>query len=104
MNTPISVFDQADEQMVLPKEYTLVDISTGGCCISSKDFHEESEALRLRIQLEDYEAMDFVGEVIRVTECGNKYFLCGILFAQLKKEEIEALTRILFHLQVGSRQ
>lgn len=104
VNTPISVFDQDDEQMALPKECILVDISTGGCCISSKDFHEEGEVLRLRIQLEDYEAMDFVGEVIRVTEYKNKYFRCGILFAQLKKEEIETLTGRLFHLQVGSRQ
>ena len=60
--------------------------------------------LRLRVKLEDYVAMDFVGEVIRVVECGPSEFRCGILFAQLGKEEIDTLTKTLFNIQLGNRR
>lgn len=104
VNAPIFVFDHADEHMKLPKACTLMDISTSGCCILSRDFHQEGEVLRLRIKLEDYRAIDLVGEIIRVTECGDGGFCCGILFAQLKKEELDALAWMLFNLQVGNRK
>ena len=104
VNTPIFVFDQDDEHMMLPSACTLVDISTSGCCIFSKDIHEEGEVLRLRIRLEDCEAVDLVGEVIRVTKCGDKSFRYGVLFAQLKEDELEALTWMLFNLQLGNRR
>ena len=48
--------------------------------------------------------MDFVGEVIRVNDCGPGGFRCGILFAQLKKDEIESLTKMLFNIQLGNRR
>lgn len=104
VNAPISIYYYNDERMERPEKCTLVDISTGGCCISSEYLHGEGEVLRLRIKLEDYVAMDFVGEVIRVSECGPNDFRCGILFAQLKKEETEALTKMLFNLQLGNRR
>ena len=81
-----------------------MDISTEGCCIQSDYLHGEGEVLRLKIKLDDYMAMDFVGEVIRVNECGPNGFRCGILFAQLKKEEINTLTKTLFNIQLGNRR
>ena len=104
MNAPISIFYMNDERFERPEACTLVDISTGGCCLQSEYLHGEGEVLRLKVKLEDYVAMDFVGEVIRVIECGPKEFRYGILFAQLKKEEINALTKILFNMQLGNRR
>ena len=43
-------------------------------------------------------------EIIRVVECGPNEFRCGVLFAQLKKEEINSLTKVLFNMQLGNRR
>lgn len=104
VNVPISIYYLNDERFERPEQCTLVDISTGGCCISSEYLHGEGEVLRLKVKLEDYVPMDFIGEVIRVVECGPNEFRCGILFAQLKKEEINSLTKILFNMQLGNRR
>lgn len=104
VNAPISVCYINDERFERPERCTLVDISTGGCCFVSEYLHGEGEVLRLRIKLEDYVAMDFIGEVIRVEETGPNEFRCGVLFAQLKKEETDALTKMLFNVQLGNRR
>ena len=103
-NVPISIYYLNDERFERPEECKLVDISTGGCCFTSEYLHGEGEVLRLKIKLEDYVAMDFIGEVIRVVECGPNEFRCGILFAQLKKDEINSLTKVLFNMQLGNRR
>ena len=103
-NVPISIYYMNDERFERPEECRLVDISTGGCCFTSEYLHGEGEVLRLKIKLEDYVAMDFIGEVIRVVECGPNEFRCGILFAQLKKDEINSLTKVLFNMQLGNRR
>lgn len=103
-NVPISIYYMNDERFERPEECKLVNISTGGCCFTSEYLHGEGEVLRLKIKLEDYVAMDFIGEVIRVVECGPSEFRCGVLFAQLKKEEINSLTKILFNMQLGNRR
>ncbi len=104
VNVPVSIYYLNDERFERPEQCKLVDISTGGCCITSEYLHGEGEVLRLKVKLEDYVPMDFIGEVIRVVECGPNEFRCGILFAQLKKEEINSLTKILFNMQLGSRR
>lgn len=103
-SVPISIYYFNDERFERPEECKLVDISTGGCCFTSEYLHGEGEVLRLKIKLEDYVAMDFIGEVIRVVECGPNEFRCGILFAQLKKDEINSLTKVLFNMQLGNRR
>jgi len=104
VDVPISIYYITDERMERPEKCTLVDISTGGCCFMSQYLHGEGEVLRLKIKLEEYVAMDFVGEVIRVDECGPNEFRCGVLFAQLKPEETNALTKTLFNMQLGIRR
>ena len=104
VNTPITIFYYDDEHSQLPMDCTLVDISAGGCCISSEQAYEEGEVLRLRIKLGDYVPMNLVGEVIRVTERGHKDYSCGILFAQMEKGEQDNLTRMIFNLQAGDRK
>lgn len=104
VNVPISIYYLNDERFERPEQCKLVDISTGGCCITSEYLHGEGEVLRLKVKLEDYVPMDFIGEVIRVVECGPNEFRCGVLFAQLKKEEINSLTKILFNMQLGNRR
>ena len=103
VNTPITIFCYEDEHMQLPEECILVDISAGGCCISSEQPYVEGDVLRLRIKLENYVPMNLVGEVIRVTERGPRDYSYGILFAQLEKGEQDALTRTLLNLQAGNR-
>lgn len=103
-NVPISIYYMNDERFERPEECRLVDISTGGCCFTSEYLHGEGEVLRIKVKLEDYVAMDFIGEVIRVVECGPNEFRCGVLFAQLKKEEINSLTKVLFNMQLGNRR
>ena len=104
VNVPITAFYRDDEHMQLPMDCNLVDISTGGCCISSEQSYEEGEVLRLRIKLGDYVPMILVGEIIRVTERRHKDYSYGILFAQMKKEEQDTLTRTIFNLQAGDRK
>nr|WP_325183417.1 PilZ domain-containing protein [uncultured Oscillibacter sp.] len=104
VNVPISIYYLNDERMERPEQCILVDISTEGCCIQSEYLHGEGEVLHLKIKLDEYVAMDFVGEVIRVNDCGPGGFRCGILFAQLKKDEIESLTKMLFNIQLGNRR
>lgn len=104
VNVPISIYYLNDERMERPEQCILVDISTEGCCIQSEYLHGEGEVLHLKVKLDEYVAMDFVGEVIRVNDCGPGGFRCGILFAQLKKDEVESLTKMLFNIQLGNRR
>lgn len=104
LSVPISIYFINDERFERPEQCVLMDISTGGCCIQSEYLHGEGEVLRLKIKLEDYVPMDFVGEVIRVVECAPTEFRYGILFAQLKKDEINTLTKVLFNMQLGNRR
>ena len=104
VNTPISIYYYNDERMERPEQCLLVDISTEGCCIQSEYLHGGGEVLRLEVKLDEYVAMNFVGEVIRVSDCGANGFRCGILFAQLKKDEVESLTKMLFNIQLGNRR
>lgn len=104
VNAPISIYYLNDERMERPENCVLVDISTEGCCIQSEYLHGEGEVLHLKIKLDDYVAMDLIGEVIRVSDCGSNGFRCGILFAQLRKDEIENLTKMLFNIQLGNRR
>lgn len=103
-NVPISIYYMNDERFERPEGCRLVDISTGGCCFTSEYLHGEGEVLRLKVKLEDYVAMDFIGEIIRVVECGPNEFRCGVLFAQLKRDEINSLTKVLFNMQLGNRR
>lgn len=104
VNAPISICYFNDERMERPEQCILVDISTEGCCIQSEYLHGEGEILRLEIKLDEYVAMNFIGEVIRVSDCAPNGFRCGILFAQLKKDEVESLTKMLFNIQLGNRR
>lgn len=103
MGVPVTMYYQADEKMSHPEECTLVDISAGGACIESEYLHAEDEVLRLKVKLMDYTPMDFLGEIIRVTEYQPGRFRYGFLFAQLTERELTELTRTLYNIQVGNR-
>ncbi|MCM1234851.1 MAG: PilZ domain-containing protein [Ruminococcus flavefaciens] len=104
VGAPVTMFYQSDEAQSNPEECTLVDISTGGACVESEYLHAEDEVLRLRIKLLDYAPMEFLGEIIRVTEIQPGRFRYGFLFAQLRESELTELTRTLYNIQVGNRQ
>ena len=103
MRSPAELFYMTDNNRSNPEDCTLVDISTGGACLESEYLHAEDEVLRLRVKLEDYVPMEFVGEIIRVVEYRPGKFRYGFLFAQLKESERTDLTRTLYNLQVGNR-
>lgn len=103
VGTPATLYYCSDETRNNPEKCTLVDISTGGACLESEFIHAEDEVLRLKIKLEDYVPMEFVGEIIRAVEVRPGKFRYGFLFAQLEETEMTELTRTLYNLQVGNR-
>lgn len=103
INTPMSLYYAEDEHFQNPEECMLVDMSIGGVCVQSEFLHGEGEVLRMRIKLEEYAPMEFVGEVVRVSEPKPGIYQYGILFAQLTKEETESLTRTLYNIQRGDK-
>ena len=104
MRTEAELYYMSDDKRSNPEECTLVDISTGGACIESEYLHAEDEVLRLKVKLEDYVPMEFVGEIIRVVEFRPGKFRYGFLFAQLRESERTDLTRTLYNLQIGNRK
>lgn len=101
---PVSLYRPDDERLRNPEECTLVNISTGGCCVQSEYIHVEDEVLRVRVKLEDYAPLNFLGQVVRGVEHSPGQFRYGILFAQLTEQEITALNKTLYNLQMGIKQ
>ena len=103
-SVPVSLYRQDDEHYRYPEECLLVDISTGGACVQSEYVHSEDEVLRLRLKLDDYTPMNFLGQIVRCTEHSPGKFRYGFLFAQLTEEEITSLNKILFNIQTGVKR
>jgi len=101
---PVSIYRMDDERLQNPEECTLINISTGGCCIQSDYVHIEDEVMRLKVKLEDYAPLNFVGQVVRCSDRGRGKFWYGILFAQLTDQEISALNKTLYNLQMGIKK
>ena len=104
LSVPVSLYRQDDEHFKSPEECTLVDISTGGACIQSEYIHAEDEVLRIRLKLDDYTPLNFLGQIVRCTEHAPGQFRYGFLFAQLTEEEITSLNKILFNIQMGVKR
>lgn len=102
-SAPITIYRYDDEQRSRPEDCMLVNISIGGCCIQSDYVHMEDEVIRIHIKLEDYTAMDFVGQVVRCSNQERGKFTYGILFAQLSEPESMSLSKMLYNLQTGNR-
>ena len=103
-NTPAWLYRREDEKCLRAENCTLVDVSTGGCCIESDYVHEEEEVLRIKIKLEDYQPMLFLGQIIRASTHNGGQYRYGILFAQPREDELTSLTRTLYNIQVGNRR
>jgi len=104
IDAPVMLFYEEDEKFQSPEHCKLVNISTGGACVESECIHTEGEILRMKVQLEDYVPMTFLGEIIRVDEPKPGLFRYGFLFAQLGERETTSLTRMLFNIQVGNKK
>ena len=104
LNIPMNLYYQRDEHFQNPEECVLVNISTGGACIMSEFLHAEGEVLRMKVQIEDYAPISYLGQIIRVEEPEPGKFQYGFLFAQLDENEITALTKILYNVQVGNKR
>ena len=103
-STPVSLFHKEDVHFKNPEECQLVNISTGGCCVQSEYIHMEDDVLRIRVKLEDYAPLNFLGQVVRCSERNRGQFWYGILFAQLTEQEITALNKTLYNLQMGIKE
>lgn len=103
VNTPATLYRQDDERFSKPEQCLLVDISTGGACVESEYVHAEEEVLRVRFKLDEYPTMTFLGQIVRGSEYRDSRYRYGILFAQLKEDELTNLTRTLYNIQTGSR-
>lgn len=104
LSVPVSLYRWDDEHYKTPEECMLVDISTGGACVQSEYIHAEDEVLRIRLKLDDYTPLNFVGQVVRCIEHMPGQFRYGFLFAQLTEEEITSLNKILFNMQTGVKR
>lgn len=103
LNSPATLHYLTDDRFQNPESCVLLDISVGGARIQSEFLHAEGEALNLRVKLEDYAAMEFLGEIIRVEEFPSGVFQYGFLFAQLTEDEITSLAKTIYNIQVGNR-
>lgn len=103
LNSPATLHYLSDDRFQNPESCVLLDISVGGARIQSEFLHAEGEALNLRVKLEDYAAMEFLGEIIRVEESPSGVFQYGFLFAQLTEDEITSLAKTIYNIQVGNR-
>lgn len=104
VNCAATLYRQDDERFSRPEECVLVDISTGGACVESEYVHAEDEVLRVRFKLEEYPTMTFLGQIVRAFEYSNGRYRYGILFAQLKQDELTTLTRTMYNIQTGNRK
>lgn len=103
LNTPAALYYLTDAHFENPEVCTLLDISVGGARFQSEFLHAEGEVLNLKVKLEDYVSMDFLGEIIRIQELNSGAFQYGFLFAQLTEDEITTLTKTIYNIQVGGR-
>lgn len=101
---PVSLYRKEDAHLKNPEECQLINISTGGCCIQSEYIHMEDEVLRIRVKLEEYAPLNFLGQIVRCVEHAPGQFWYGILFAQLTEQEITALNKTLYNLQMGIKE
>ncbi len=103
-NAPVSLYRKEDDHYKNPESCKLVNISTGGCCVQSEYIHMEDEVLRIRVKLEEYAPLNFLGQIVRCVEHTPGQFRYGILFAQLTEQEITALNKTLYNLQMGIKE
>lgn len=102
-SAPASIFREDDEHFRNPEECQLVDISTGGCGIESEYVHLEDDVVRIRIKLESYAPLTFLGQIVRCVDIDDGKFRYGILFAQLTDQETDTLSKTLYNLQMNVR-
>lgn len=103
-SAPVSLYRKDDERFKNPEDCQLVNISTGGCCVQSEYIHMEDEVLRVRVKLEEYAPLNFIGQIVRCVEHAPGQFRYGILFAQLTEQEITSLNKTLYNLQMGIKE
>lgn len=102
--TPVTLYRKDDEHFKNPETCQLINISTGGCCVQSEYIHMDDEVLRIRVKLEEYAPLNFLGQIVRCVEHAPGQFRYGILFAQLSEQEITALNKTLYNLQMGIKE
>lgn len=103
-SAPVSLYREDDDRYKNAEECQLINISTGGCCIQSEYIHMEDEVLRIRVKLDEYAPLNFMGQIVRCVERSPGKFWYGILFAQLTEQEITALNKTLYNLQMGIKE
>lgn len=92
LNISAELYDIEDTRLDSPSPCVVHNISTGGACISVHEQYQEGKEIRIRLELIKGEGyMSFVGQVVRVEPLGDEEYEYGILFAQLRRTQMNNL-------------
>lgn len=84
---------------------TLVNISTGGACVSSPSPYAVGDKVQIFVQLpEELSELSFKGKVVRVIERSPTNYECGIQFDERSEAEQAELNGAIFKVQAQMRR
>lgn len=92
LNISAELYDIEDTRLDRPIPCMVHNISTGGACISVHEQYPEGKEIRIRLEMIKGEGyMSFVGQVVRAEPLGDEEYEYGILFAQLRRSQMNNL-------------
>ncbi len=100
LSPPADIYAMEDTRLNSPETCQLINISTGGACITSKHAYAMGEALRLRVELiKNAGHTSYQCQVVRIIPRRDGSFEYGLLFAQLDKKKMGELLRDIESIQ-----
>lgn len=105
LSPPANIYAMEDTLLNKPQECKLLNISTGGACISSPFAYSMGDTLRLRVELiKNAGHTSYHCLVVRVTEKPGGIYEYGLLFEQLNKTKLNELLRDIETIQSETRK
>ena len=105
LSPPATIYAMEDTLLNKPQECKLLNISTGGACISSSFAYNMGDTLRLRVELiKNAGITSYHCLVVRVTEKPGELYEYGLLFEQLNKSKLNDLLRDIETIQSETRK
>ncbi len=104
LSPPASIYVMDDTWLDKPQQCQLLNISTGGACISSTFRYELGQTLRLEVELlKSSGGTACRCQVVRMTKHKNDLFEYGLLFARLNRRTMNELKRDIAALQQAAK-
>lgn len=105
LSPPASIYVMDDTWLDKPQQCQLLNISTGGACISSTFRYELGQTLRLEVELlKSSGGTTYHCQVVRMTKHENDLFEYGLLFAQLDRRTMNELKRDIAAIQEATKK